>query len=164
MSRFLLAVPLLAGVYLLALASTDPLDALVGLGLSALLVAGMRPLLFRGPPAPLGTLPGRLLRTVPLALAVLREIVVGTWDVTLVVLHVRPLSSPGIVTVPIGERTRLGVVVAGLLATLAPGEFLVDVDWERRVMLVHVLDASDPDAVRARHARFYERWQRPVVP
>jgi multisubunit Na+/H+ antiporter MnhE subunit len=31
-------------------------------------------------------------------------------------------------------------------------------------MLVHVLDASDPDAVRRHHDRFYERYQRMVFP
>ncbi|CCF84740.1 Na+/H+ antiporter subunit E [Nitrolancea hollandica] len=50
------------------------------------------------------------------------------------------------------------------LITLAPGSVLVDVDWERGVMLFHLLDASDPDATRATVARFYERYQRAVFP
>ena len=32
------------------------------------------------------------------------------------------------------------------------------------VLIVHLIDASDPAAVRARHARTHERWQRRVVP
>ena len=79
-------------------------------------------------------------------------------------LHVRPLNHPGIVAVPIAERSPLGVAVSGLATTLSPGAFLVDVDWEQRVMLIHVLDASDPDEVRADHQRFYRRWQRHVFP
>jgi hypothetical protein len=31
-------------------------------------------------------------------------------------------------------------------------------------MLLHVLDARDPEAVRRRLDAFYERWQRPVFP
>jgi multicomponent Na+:H+ antiporter subunit E len=31
-------------------------------------------------------------------------------------------------------------------------------------MLLHVLDAADPDAVRRHHAAFYERHQRSVFP
>ncbi len=31
-------------------------------------------------------------------------------------------------------------------------------------MLMHVLDATDPDAVRARHDEFYDRYQRAVFP
>ncbi|MBD0329849.1 MAG: Na+/H+ antiporter subunit E [Thermoleophilia bacterium] len=162
--RVALAAVLLAAVYALALASTDPVDLATGLVLGAALVVGLRRHLFTGAPAPASALPRRLLRALPLAAAVLREIAVGTWQVTLVVLHLRPLRSPGIVAVPIGGRTRLGVAVTGLLTTLAPGEFLVDVDWRRGVMLVHVLDASEPDAVRERYARFYERYQRPVLP
>jgi len=66
--------------------------------------------------------------------------------------------------VPIGERTTSGVAVSALTTTMSPGEVLVDIDWERGVMLIHVLDARDPDAVRARHLRFYERYQRRVFP
>jgi multicomponent K+:H+ antiporter subunit E/multicomponent Na+:H+ antiporter subunit E len=46
----------------------------------------------------------------------------------------------------------------------SPGEFLVDVDWIERVMLIHVLDASDPEEVRRDHQRFYVRFQRAVFP
>jgi len=31
-------------------------------------------------------------------------------------------------------------------------------------MLFHVIDASDPDAVRVHFNRFYQRYQRPVFP
>jgi multisubunit Na+/H+ antiporter MnhE subunit len=51
-----------------------------------------------------------------------------------------------------------------LVSALSPGTFLVDVDEEDRTMLVHVLDASDPDAVRAEFEAFYRRYQRRVFP
>jgi multisubunit Na+/H+ antiporter MnhE subunit len=54
--------------------------------------------------------------------------------------------------------------VSALTATLSPGEVLVDVDLEKGVMYLHVLDASDPDAVRAAHAELYDRHQRKVIP
>jgi multicomponent K+:H+ antiporter subunit E/multicomponent Na+:H+ antiporter subunit E len=41
---------------------------------------------------------------------------------------------------------------------------LVDVDWVRRDLVVHVIDASDPDGVRQRLQRFYDRYQRRVFP
>ncbi|HSK16679.1 MAG TPA: Na+/H+ antiporter subunit E [Gaiellaceae bacterium] len=164
MSRYALPVAVLTGVYLLVLASLDPLDALLGAVVAAALVAALRPYAFEPPPRPLGELPRRLLAAIPLALVTIRDITVGTWDVALVVLHLRPLSSPGTVAIPIGERTETGIAATALLVTLAPGEFLVDVDRDRGVMLFHVLDASDPDAVRARMADFYERHQRKVFP
>ncbi len=164
MTRYVVPAALLAGTYLLMLGSVDLWDIGLGAVLAVALIASLRRFLFTSHPGALGELPRRVLRAFPLAGAVLREIAIGTSQVALVVLHARPLAAPGIVAVPIGERTRFGVVMTGVLATLAPGEFLVDVDWQRRVLLFHVLDASDPDAVRARHARFYERYQRPVFP
>jgi multisubunit Na+/H+ antiporter MnhE subunit len=68
------------------------------------------------------------------------------------------------VLVPIGERSELGVAVTGLLIGLSPGSLLLDVDPERQAMLFHVIDASDPDAVRAQLDRFYQRYQRRVFP
>ena len=162
--RALLAIVALAGVYLLALASIDPFDVAAGLVVGALVVAGFRGFLFPDGVRPLERPLARAAASVPLTLVVLRDIVVGTWEVALIVLHLRPLASPGIVAVPVGERTETGIAVSALLATLSPGEFLVDVDRERDVLLFHVIDASDPEAVRRRHDHFYRRWQRPVFP
>ena len=41
---------------------------------------------------------------------------------------------------------------------------LVEVDPARQAMLFHVIDASDPDAVRDQLDRFYQRYQRRVFP
>jgi multisubunit Na+/H+ antiporter MnhE subunit len=163
-NRFLLALALLVVVYALVLASAHPWDIAVGAILGGGLLVATRGFVFGGPPAPVTGLAGRLLAFPLFAAATVRDIVRGTWAVALVVLHLRPLRHPGIVAVPIGERTRLGVAVAALVMTLSPGEFLVDIDWERRAMLLHVLDASDPDGVREAHERFYRRYQRPVFP
>ena len=164
MTKRVLAVSAVACVYLLALASLDPLDALIGIALAAGLVWGLGGLLFRGGDVAAGGLARRAVFFVPFAGAIVWDILRGTWQVALVVLHVRPLERPGIVEIPIGERSRTGVAVSALVATLSPGEVLVDVDWERGRMLLHVLDATDPEAVRARHEDFYRRWQEPVFP
>ena len=74
------------------------------------------------------------------------------------------LEHPGIVAVPIGERTKLGVVVTGVTTSLAPGSILLDVDWQRNMMLIHVIDASDPDQVRAHMQELYDGYQRKVWP
>ena len=159
----LLWVALLTAVYLLTLGSAHPLDLALGVVLAAALSFGLRGRLHR----PQGGGPGLASRLAasPLLLAALAaEIARGTWDVALRVLGLRPVEHPGIVLVPIGERTELGVAVTGLLVGLSPGSLLVDVDTERRMMLFHVIDASDPDAVRAQIDGFYQRWQRPVFP
>jgi multicomponent Na+:H+ antiporter subunit E len=159
-----LAVTLLAAVYLLTLGSAHPLDLALGLLLATALMLGLRGRLRppRGHPSP----PlGRRVAAFPLLVgAVLAEIARGTWDVALRVLGLRPLEGPGIVLVPIGERSELGVAVTGLLVGLSPGSLLLEVDERRRVMLFHVIDARDPDAVRAQIDRLYQRYQRRVFP
>ena len=164
MSRFLLSLAALVLVYLLVLASIDPWDVGAGVVLGATLLVAARGFVFGGHLGRVEGLVSRVLGVVPFVVATIWEILRGTWAVTLVVLHLRPLRHPGIVAVPFRERTRLGVAVSALLLTLSPGAYLVDVDDEERVMLLHVLDASDPDAVRAEFQEFYRRFQRQVFP
>ena len=164
MIRVVLALVLLTAVYTLALASFDPWDLGFGLGASALTLLIFRRFLFGGRPAPVESLGRRTIGLPRLVGHVLLDITAGTWRVASVVLHLRPLEHPGIVVIPLGERTETGAVVSAFASTLSPGEYLVDIDWEGRRLLMHVLDASDPDAVRARFADFYDRSQRRVFP
>lgn len=163
MRRAVFCVALLTLVYALVLASFHPWDLATGAAVSCALFLATRGYLFGDEPDTDGIL-GRVAAFAPFAAAVVREVVVGTWEVALVTLHLRPLERPGIVAVPIGERTPTGIAVTALVMTLSPGEFLVEVDWERDVMLMHVIDAGDPEKVRAAHERFYERYQRKVFP
>jgi multicomponent Na+:H+ antiporter subunit E len=163
MSRFLTALAALVLIYLLVLASIDPWDAFLGALLGSVLLVGTRDYVFNGRPTPIPEL-ARILAFVPFAAATVWDILRGTWRVALVVLHLRPLRHPGVVAVPIGERTPLGVAVSSLVTTLSPGAFLVDVDEADRTMLIHVLDATDPDAIRDEHEAFYQRYQRHVFP
>ncbi|HSI81314.1 MAG TPA: Na+/H+ antiporter subunit E [Solirubrobacterales bacterium] len=157
-------VILVAAAYLLTLASADPIDVLMAVAISIAVIAGLRRFLLGERALGLREVAGRALRLPAFALVVLREIVVGTWQVALVVSGLRQLRRPGIVRIPIGERTPNGVAVTALAITLSPGELLVDVDWDGRVMLIHVIDASDPDGIRARYEQIYERYQRQVFP
>jgi multicomponent Na+:H+ antiporter subunit E len=164
MNRIVLALALLTVVYALALASFDPWDLALGIGASALTLLIFRRFLFGGRPASIESLGRRALGLPRLVWHVLADITAGTWRVATVVLHFRPLEHPGIVAIPLGERTEMGAVVSAFTSTLSPGEYLVDIDWDERRLLMHVLDAGDPEAVRARFADFYERSQRRVFP
>jgi multisubunit Na+/H+ antiporter MnhE subunit len=164
MTRYAAAVVGLTLIYALALGSFHPLDLLFGAGLSAALVFTSRRFVFGAGPDVRASLRRRVVAFVPFSLAVFREIVVGTWEVTLVTLHLRPLKRPGIVEVPIGERTPAGVAVWAVVTGLPPGSFFVDVDGERGVVLIHILDASDPEAFRRQQEDFYRRFQRGVFP
>lgn len=166
--RLALGVVLLSGVYVLVLGSLNPWDVAAGVLVAVVVLVGFRRFLLgmtgREGAEPRRGLAGRILRFPAFAAAVGREVVVGTWQVLLIVAGVRSGEYAGIVAVPIGERTELGVAVSSLTATLSPGELLLDVDWERGVMLLHVLDAREPADVVERHQRIYRDAQRPVFP
>lgn len=164
MTRLLLSAVGLGLLYVLTLASSDPVDVvtgmLLGLVLTALLASRMRP----APEGPAGTPIGRILWFPVFAAAVLADVIQGAWDVALRVMHLRRLERPGLVRIPIGERSERGIGVSALATTLSPGSVLIEIDRERGDLLLHVIDASDPDAVRDRHQRFYDRYQRRVFP
>lgn len=154
----------LALVYVLTLASTDPVDLALGVGLGAALAGALAGRLRLGPEGQVPPPAARLLAWPAFAAAVLADVVQGTWDVALRVLHLRPIARPGLVRVPMAQRTERGVAVSALATTLSPGTVLIDLDWERRDLVLHVIDASDPDGVRDRLQRFYDRYQRRVFP
>jgi len=164
MTRLALRAAALGVLYALTLASRDPLDLAGGLVVGAA-VLGLVGTGMRGRPrsSPL-VLARRAVWFVPFAGAVCAGVLRGTWDVALRVLRVRPLHAPGIVRIPIGERSEHGVAVSSLATTLSPGSVLIDIDRERGDLLLHVIDASDPDAVRDDMQRFYDRYQRRVFP
>lgn len=166
--RYATTITALTFIYALALASFHPWDLAFGAALSSALVFGSRRFVFgtasgtasgQGP-----SLPSRILAFGPFAAAIFREILVGTLEVTLVTLHLRPLERSGIVAVTIGERTPMGVAVWAIVTGLPPGSFFVDLDRERGVALIHILDACDPDAFRRHQADFYRRYQSKVFP
>ncbi len=155
---------LLTGVYALTLASFAWEDIALGLALATVLLTLHRHVLLPRHLQPVG----RTLRAVAMfplfAFMAMREIVMGSITVAAFVLGLRQLEHPGIVAVPIGARTPTGVGMSAMILTMSPGSFLVDVDWDERVMYIHVMDASDPDMVRDDLQTFYNRYQRHVVP
>ena len=164
MTRYVAAVAVLTLVYALALASFHPLDLFFGAVLSATLAFASRRFVFGDDPGRGPNLFRRAVAFVPFSFAILREILTGTWEVSLVTLHLRPVEEPGIVAVPIGERTPMGVAVWAVVTGLPPGSFFVDIDRERGVALIHVLDSRDPDAFREEQENFYRRYQSKVFP
>lgn len=163
MGRFVLPLALLILVYALVLGSFYPADLALGAVLSGVLLYVLHPFVLPGGTRSRGVL-RRVVGFFPFAAAVARDVAVGTWEVTLVTLHLRPLGRSGIVAIPVGERSEMGVAVSALVATLSPGEVLVDLDRGRGVMLIHVIDAADPEEIRRRHEDFYRRYQRRVFP
>jgi len=169
-TRYVTAILVLTLVYALALASFHPWDLVFGAGLSAALLFASRRFVFDADGTalrPAGhrlTLLGRVVAFVPFAAVVFRNILAGNVEVTLVTLGLRSLLRPGIVAVPVGDRTPTGVAVWAVVTGLPPGSYFVDVDRERGVVLIHVLDARDPEAYREEQEDFYRRYQSKVFP
>lgn len=152
----------LAGIYLLVMTSVAPGDVLLGGALGLAVAYTLRPRATGTRPA--GASVSARARLEAAAATVARtawEMALGSWQVVRFCLGAR--AAPGIVEIPRGNRSDPNVALWGVLTGEAPDEVPVRVDEARGVLLVHVVDASDPDAVRARHAHASER-QRKVVP
>jgi multisubunit Na+/H+ antiporter MnhE subunit len=148
----------LLAIYLLVLTSVAPGDVLVG-GLLAIAVAvslrsrGARP----ATPAPRA----RLRAMIAVLAGTAAEMARGSGRVVRFCLG-GPVR-PGLVEIPRDGRSGHNVGLWGVLTGEAPDEVVVDVDERRGVLIVHLVDAGDPDAVRARH-RAAADLQRKVVP
>ena len=152
----------LVAVYLLVLTSVAPADILVGTVLAVVIVAtGHR--LRRPDPPPAGTTPLRRLAGIPaLVGGTLVDMARASWQVALCCLRGR-LPGPGLVSVPIGPDPA-SAAAWGVRVGLSPDTIVVEVDEQRGELLLHVLDARDPDAVRREQLATYERRQRRVFP
>ena len=151
----------LAGIYLLVMTSLDPGDIVVGSALGLAVAMALRPHgLHRSSSDRVSPLEW-VVAFARMLTETAREMVLGSWRVVRFCLD--GAATPGFVEIPRGGRSRHSVALWGVLTGEAPDEVPVDVDEARDVLIVHLVDATDPDAVRARHQRAYERWQRRVV-
>ncbi len=160
MTGVLLQAAGLMVVYLLVVTSLDPGDILVGAVLGLAIALGLRPReTRREPPAPR---PVRLRAAVDMVRLTGWEMILGTWRV--IRFSLGAPSAPGFVEIPRGDRSHRGSALWGVITGEAPDEVPVDIDEQRGVLIVHLVDASDPEAVRARHQAARDRWQRHLVP
>ena len=148
MTGVLLRAAGLTAVYLLVLTSLHPGDVLAGAALGLALAFALRPRSTGAPPA---SRRGTALMFAQTA----AEMVRGSWRTARFCLGAP--AAPGLVEIPRGDRTRTDVALWGVLTGEAPDEIPVDVDEERGILIVHLIDAADPDAIRARHLATHER-------
>jgi multisubunit Na+/H+ antiporter MnhE subunit len=159
MSRVIAHALALMGVYLLVMTSAKPGDAAVGLVLGLVLAVALRP--ERAGRRPAGPSLTGLLGFGRVLAMTAADMARGSWRTARFCL--RGGARPGFVEIPRGGRSRQAVALWGVITGEAPDEVPVDIDDERDVLIVHLVDASDPDAVRERHRRAYERAQSKVV-
>jgi multisubunit Na+/H+ antiporter MnhE subunit len=146
----------LAAVYLLVLASAAPGDVLVGLALGLGVALALRPRRASRSHVPW---PERLVAAAVVGAQTAVEMVRGSWRV--VRFCIGGDFRPGFVEIPREARSRRETALWGVLTGEAPDEVPIHVGSE--TLVVHLVDAGDPDGVRARHHAAHERWQRKVV-
>ena len=149
----------LAAVYLLVLTSVDPGDIVVGVAIGLIVATALGARTQSGPSPPWRE---RVVAAFVVAVETAVEMARGSWRVVRFCLGLA--EAPGLVEIPRSGRSRAGVAFWGVLTGEAPDEVPVDVDEERGVLIVHLVDAGDPDGVRERHRKAYERSQGKVVP
>jgi multicomponent K+:H+ antiporter subunit E len=64
---------------------------------------------------------------------------------------------PAFIEVPLDIDQPLAIALLGSIVTMTPGTVSSEVSEDRRRLLVHVLDAPDPDAVVRQIKSRYER-------
>jgi multicomponent K+:H+ antiporter subunit E/multicomponent Na+:H+ antiporter subunit E len=100
-------------------------------------------------------MPRVLAFTVLVARYVVAAAVSGAATLRLIVRR-GPLPPSGFVKLRIGPHTERGAAWLGALVSLTPGTTTISVDPEAREMVLHLLDASEPEAVAASIRRDFE--------
>jgi multicomponent K+:H+ antiporter subunit E len=98
----------------------------------------------------------RPLTIVRLGLTVLWDIVVANLQVAIRILGPERRLSPRFFWLPLDIRDPHGIAALAGIITMTPGTLSSDLTPDRRYLLVHALDASDPQQVCEEIKRRYE--------
>lgn len=71
---------------------------------------------------------------------------------------------PGLVRLDYGDLEPLGAALLGSMMTLTPGTTTIDIDLQRRELLVHLLDASHAEATARKIQRRLQRRIAQLLP
>ncbi|HVL35802.1 MAG TPA: Na+/H+ antiporter subunit E, partial [Burkholderiales bacterium] len=97
-------------------------------------------------------------RAFTFTLLVLWDIVIANVVVARLVLGPPGRLRPAFIEVPLEIEQPLAIALLGCIITMTPGTVSSEISADRRRLLVHVLDAPDPDAVvRQIKARYEQR-------
>lgn len=87
----------------------------------------------------------------------LRELIVSSYRVVVLVLSRNPEMKPAVVAIPLDVKSDIGITLLGNLITLTPGTLTLDVSTDHSTMYVHAIDVEDVDAFRASIKNGFER-------
>jgi multisubunit Na+/H+ antiporter MnhE subunit len=93
-----------------------------------------------------------------LLLYLVPDIMRSTFRVFREVLRPRIDVSPAIVAVSLPEATPAALLLLAYGTSLTPGQLVVAIDEERRILYVHALDVPDAEALRQNIIALYHRY------
>jgi multicomponent K+:H+ antiporter subunit E/multicomponent Na+:H+ antiporter subunit E len=99
----------------------------------------------------------RLVAAVALALRFLWAVLASGLRTALVIARVRSRPAAAFVRMRFAPLSETGAALLGSMVTLTPGTTTIDVDMERRELLLHLLDASEAERTVAGIRDTFER-------
>jgi multisubunit Na+/H+ antiporter MnhE subunit len=97
----------------------------------------------------------RIYHSIVFALIYLREVVLSTFRLALIVLRPKLKLNPCFVEVPLDLQQELPRFLFACLISMTPGTMSVGLDPDRGILVVHLLDAPDSEAaIREMKATF----------
>lgn len=149
--RLLLVTLLMAIIWVVISASASVQNLLFGLLLSVAIIGLLREQIN-------GTRYfSRIAKIASLIGLFLLELIKSAWKVAKLVLSPGLNVKPGIFAFPLTVQSNVEITLLANLITLTPGTLSVDVSEDNKILYVHALDCSDPDAARADIANGFER-------
>ncbi len=78
-----------------------------------------------------------------------RELVLSGWSTARVILAGRSAIQPGFARLAYGDLSPAGASLLAAMVTLTPGTTALEIDHERRELLLHLLDQRQAEATLA---------------
>jgi multicomponent Na+:H+ antiporter subunit E len=100
---------------------------------------------------------GRVHRVVGLVRYFLWELLRANWRIALDVATPRYNMKPGIIAVPLDATRDSEILLLSMLINTTPGSVALDVSPDRKLLYVHVMYMSTPDAARDDIKKGFER-------
>ncbi len=70
-------------------------------------------------------------------------LVLSAWSTSQTILSASEATRPGFARLDTADLNHAGVMLLAAMVTLTPGSSTIDIDTERRELLLHVLDTED---------------------
>jgi multisubunit Na+/H+ antiporter MnhE subunit len=161
--RWVLVGACLAGAFLLMIGSVEAADWVIAAVLGAAATLAARAALpRRDEPAAIERM--RLAGAPRFAAGAAAELVAGTLKTLQALLRAGPERGGQLVEISVANRSDAAIAVDGLVISAVPGTVVIVTDNARQRMLIHTIEVADPEQIRRDLDRFYERYQRSLLP